>query len=79
MTLDSACRKHQPPGSEDKGAFDRFRSVNVNLLNSLDFLNRVRKGKVALVSMVIGRSWIALLDQEPYFNYFWNTGRATHG
>ena len=23
--MDSACRKHQPPGSEDEGAFDRFR------------------------------------------------------
>ena len=28
--------------------------VNVNLLNSLDFLDRVRKGKVALCLMVIG-------------------------
>ena len=55
--------------------------VNVNLLNSLDFLDRVRKGKVALCLMVIGfgRPQIALLDQEPYFNYFGITGRATHG
>ena len=79
--MDSACRKHQPPGSEDEGAFDRFRESERESSEQFGLLGQSKEREG---STLFNGDWIwapsdALLDQEPYFNYFGITGRATHG